>query len=132
MWFINKFRSFRKNKKLEIDIWDMDNFCVYVVLYVRMGNWSVLLFRMVLFFNWKEILDFVGLIYFLGKLFVYFYLVGKCIKIYFFEKKDNVLLVYNFWFFNNFFWYCWYLEYFCFSFFIWFMLNLCKINMLYL
>lgn len=103
MWFINKFRSFRKNKKLEIDIWDMDNFCVYVVLYVRMGNWSVLLFRMVLFFNWKEILDFVGLIYFLGKLFVYFFLVGKYIKIYFFEKKDNVLLVYNFWFFNNFF-----------------------------
>lgn len=37
MWFINKFRSFRE-KKLEIDIWDMDNFCVYVVLYVMMGN----------------------------------------------------------------------------------------------
>lgn len=132
MWFINKLRSFRKNKKPETDIRDMDNPRVYVALHARMGNWSVLLFRTVLFFNWKETLDPAGLIHPSGKSFVYPYLVGKCTKIHFSEKKDNALLVYNLRSFNNFFWHCWYLEYSCSSSSTWFMLNLCKTNMSYL
>lgn len=125
MWFINKLRSFREKKTRN--------------RYTRYGQPSCLcsftckdgkLKRF--YFNWKETLDPAGLIHPLGKSFVYPYLVGKCTKIHFSEKKDNALLVYNLRSFNNFFWHCWYLEYSCSSSSTWFMLNLYKTNMSYL